>query len=282
MRKILVTVAVLALAACAREKPVPGPAAVAVPEGVFVMGSDDDEREAAYRMDEAAYGHGVTREQGWYNREIFRREVETGAYNITLRPITNAEYARFVAATGHRAPDVDKETWKSYGLIHPWKLTRRHAWADGKPPPDRGDHPVVLVSHADAEAYAAWLSEDTGHRWRLPSEAEWEKAARGANGRRFPWGDAFDAERLNSYDKGPYDTTRTGELLAGVSPFGMLDAAGQVYEWTSSPAGPGSFIVKGGSWDDKGCGVCRPAARHSRPADLRHIVIGIRLIRLNQ
>ncbi len=282
MRKIFLTVAMLVLAACATEKPVPPPATVAVPQGTFVMGSDNDEREAAYRMDEAAYGHSVTRGKGWYNREIFRREVETGAYNITLRPITNAEYARFVAATGHRAPDVDEETWKSYGLIHPWKLTRRHAWVDARPPPDRGDHPVVLVSHADAEAFAAWLSEDTGHRWRLPSEAEWEKAARGASGRRFPWGDAFDAGRLNSYDKGPYDTMRAGELLAGVSPFGMLDAAGQVYEWTSSPAGPGSFIVNGGSWDDKGCGVCRPAARHSRPADLRHILIGIRLIRLNQ
>ncbi len=281
MRKTLLILTVLALAACAKEKPVPLPATVVVPQGVFIMGSNDDEREAAYRMDEAAYGHSATREKGWYNREFFRREVETGAYNITLRPITNRQYARFVAATGHRAPDMDEATWKSYGLNHPYKRTRKHAWRDGKPPPDRGDHPVVLVSHADAQAYAAWLSGDTGQKWRLPSEAEWEKAARGADGRRFPWGDAFDAARLNSHDKGPYDTMRAGELLAGVSPFGMLDAAGQVYEWTSSPAGPGQFIVKGGSWDDKGCGVCRPAARHSRPAELRHILIGIRLIRLD-
>ena len=282
MRSFFLLLAALVLAACAREKPIPLPAAVAVPQGVFIMGSDDDEREAAYRMDEVAYGRSVTREQGWYNREIIRREVATGAYNITLRPITNTQYARFVAATGHRAPDVDEATWKSYGLVHPWKLTRRHAWIDGKPPPDRGDHPVVLVSHSDAVAFAAWLSEDTGHLWRLPTEAEWEKAARGANGRRFPWGDAFDTARLNSHDTGPYDTMRAGELLAGVSPFGMLDAAGQVYEWTSSPAGPGSFIVKGGSWDDKGCGVCRPAARHARPAELRHILIGIRLVRLDK
>ncbi len=156
MRTFLLIVTALALVACAKEKPIPLPAAVAVPEGVFIMGSDDDEREAAYRMDEAAYGHSLTRERGWYNRELFRREVETGAYNITLRPITNTEYARFVAATGHRAPDVDEATWKSYGLNHSYKRTRKHAWADGKPPPDRGDHPVVLVSHSDAEAFAAW------------------------------------------------------------------------------------------------------------------------------
>ena len=58
----------------------------------------------------------------------------------------------------------------------------------------------------------------------------------------------------------------------------MLDAAGQVFEWTATPARRGRFIVKGGSWDDKGCGVCRPAARHSRPEDIRHILIGFRLV----
>ena len=74
-----------------------------------------------------------------------------------------------------------------------------------------------------------------------------------------------------------------GHLLAEAElpgvPDGLLDAAGQVYEWTTTPAGAGRFIVKGGSWDDKGCGVCRPAARHARPTELRHIIIGFRLVR---
>jgi formylglycine-generating enzyme required for sulfatase activity len=138
---------------------------------------------------------------------------------------------------------------------------------------------VVLVSQEDARAYAAWLSDETGERWRLPTETEWEKAARGTDGRRFPWGDSFDPSRLNSHDEGPFDTVAVGSNPAGASPFGLLDAAGQVFEWTATPVGPGRFIVKGGSWDDKGCGVCRPAARHARPAGLKHILIGFRLVR---
>ena len=143
----------------------------------------------------------------------------------------------------------------------------------------REDHPVVLVSHSDAIAYATWLSRETGQLWRLPSEAEWEKAVRGTDGRRFPWGDAFDPARLNSHDEGPFDTVPVGRIRAGASPYGLLDGAGQVFEWTATPAGPGRHIVKGGSWDDKGCGVCRPAARHGRPDNIKHILIGFRLVR---
>ncbi len=137
---------------------------------------------------------------------------------------------------------------------------------------------MVLVSHRDALAYAVWLGRETGRRWRLPTELEWEKAARGSDGRRFPWGDEFDADRLNSHDAGPFATTPVGKYPAGASPFGLLDAAGQVFEWTATKAGGVRHIVKGGSWDDKGCGVCRPAARHGRPATIKHILIGFRLV----
>jgi len=260
-------------------EPVTVPEVISIPAGAFIMGSDRAEREAAYRLDEAAYGHSVTREQRWYENEGPRREVETGAYAIAKTPITNREYAAFVAATEHRAPDVDADTWASYGLIHPYRRTRRHAWLGGEPPAGREDHPVVLVSRSDAEAYAAWLSRATGERWRLPSEAQWEKAARGTDGRRFPWGDRFRPELLNSADAGPFDTLPVGTFPRGASPFGMLDAAGQVFEWTAIEAGSGRAIVKGGSWDDKGCGVCRPAARHGRPVALKHILIGFRLVR---
>ncbi len=253
------------------------PELVVIPAGSFIAGSNAAEREAGYRLDEAAYGHGVTRQQRWYAGERPRGPVETDAYAIAKTPITNAQYAAFVAATGHRAPDVDAETWKGYRLIHPYERTRRHAWIGGRPPPGHEDHPVVLVSHADATAYAAWLGKVTGRAWRLPTELEWEKAARGADGRRFPWGDDFDPTRLNSHDLGPFTTTPVGAFPTGASPYGVLDAAGQVYEWTSTPANSGRYIVKGGSWDDKGCGVCRAAARHSRPAALKHILIGFRL-----
>ena len=268
------------LPACAGEAAGPPlPELIEIPAGSFIAGSDRAEREAAYQLDEAAYGHARTRKGGWYESEPARGPLETGAYGITRTLITNAQYAAFVAATGHLVPDVDPQTWRGYGLIHPYERTLRHAWRDAKPPHGREDHPVVLVSHADAEAYAAWLGEVTGRPWRLPSEAEWEKAARGSDGRRFPWGDAWDPWRLNSHDLGPFDTLPVGSFPAGASPFGLLDAAGQVFEWTASPTGKGRFIVKGGSWDDSGCGVCRPAARHGRPAPLKHILIGFRLMR---
>lgn len=254
------------------------PDTVTVPAGPYVAGSDAAEREAAYRLDERAYGHSATRDGKWYEGEAPRSVRTLPTFRIMVAPVTNAQYGAFVRETGHGFPTVDAATWKSYGLIHPFERTERFAWTSRRPPPGRERHPVVLVSHADALAYAAWLSRKTGQAWRLPTDAEWEKAARGADGRRFPWGDAFDPARLNSHDAGPFDTMPVGSFPRGASPFGVLDAAGQVFEWTATTAGPERFLVKGGSWDDRGCGVCRPAARHARPSSLRHILIGFRLV----
>ncbi|MDP6588243.1 MAG: SUMF1/EgtB/PvdO family nonheme iron enzyme [Alphaproteobacteria bacterium] len=258
------------------------PQTVTIAGGPFIAGSNAAEREAAYVLDELAYGHGRTRQFGWYDRERQRATYSLPAFAITRTPITNAQYAQFAAETGHPAPNVDEITWASYRLIHPFSRVRRHVWRDGRPPQGRMAHPVVLVAHADAEAYAAWLSAKTGQSWRLPSELEWEKAARGVRGKRFPWGDRFDPGRLNSHDSGPFDTLPVGRFPGGASPFGVLDAAGQVFEWTLSPGNPGRFLVKGGSWDDKGCGVCRPAARHARPQAIKHILIGFRLVLLTE
>lgn len=258
------------------------PAVVHVPAGSFLRSSDGNEREFAYRIDAAAYGHSVTREQRWYEQESSRQVARTAAFAISRTPITNAQYESFVAATGHRMPAVDAATWQSFGLQHPYAATRRFAWRHGRAAAKRRQHPVVLVSRSDAEAYARWLSAVTGKVWRLPTELEWEKAVRGVDGHRFPWGDAFDPLRLNSADSGPFDTVAVGAYPQGASPYGLLDGAGQVYEWTATPAGPGQAMVKGGSWDDRGCGVCRPAARHGRPTDLKHILIGFRLVREEQ
>ncbi len=255
------------------------PELVAVPSGPYISGSDADEREAAYRLDEKAYGHSLTREQGWYSREAPRRTRSLPAYRITRNLISNRQYAKFINDSGYPAPDVDLKTWRGYGLIHPFQRTRRFAWRENRPPEGRARHPVVLVKHADAMADARWLSERTGAIWRLPTEAQWEKAARGRDGRRFPWGDAWRPELLNSNDTGAFDTVPVGTFPRGASPFGAMDMAGQVYEWTRTESGQGRFIVKGGSWDDKGCGVCRSAARHSRPGELKHILIGFRLVR---
>lgn len=285
-RRAGVVLALLALgmpagpsAARAAAAEIPVPDVVRVESGAFVYGSDRAEREAAYRLDEAGYGHSYTRKHEWYENEPDRGEATLSAFEITRTPITNAQYAAFLADTGHRAPDVDAETWQGYRLIHPYERTRKFAWAGGRLPPGREAHPVVMVSIEDARAYAQWLSAKTARRWRLPTEREWEKAARGTDGRRFPWGDGFDPAQLNSHDAGPFDTLPVGRFPGAASPFGLLDAAGQVFEWTSTESRPGRYIVKGGSWDDKGCGVCRPAARHSRPQAIKHILVGIRLVR---
>ena len=255
------------------------PEVITIPAGEFITGSDQAEREVGYKLDEKAYGHSVTRKQRWYDFEDKRRSVSLPAFQISKTLITNAQYRAFTKATGHRIPRVKPRVWASYKLIHPYERALRHAWSKGTFPKGRAAHPVVMVSHDDVQAYAAWLSKETGKTWRLPTEKEWEKAARGTDGRIFPWGNTYNPELLNSHDKGPFDTVDVGTYPKGASPFGLLDAAGQVFEWTSTPSGKGRYRVKGGSWDNSGCGVCRPAARHGRPEFIKHILVGFRLVR---
>jgi len=113
------------------------PETVTIPAGAFIAGSDRREREYAYKLDEAAYGHSRTREWKWYESEFPRQKKKLPAFQIARSLITNRHYAAFVRATGHWHPEVDRKTWKSYGLIHPYPRTRRHARGptrDGFPP----------------------------------------------------------------------------------------------------------------------------------------------------
>ncbi len=250
---------------------------VEIPEGSFLMGSTPSQIEAAYRISAAGYGHEGVREAGWFDHESPQQGIYLPSFRIQKTPVTQAEYAGFVHATQHAAPFVDAKTWRSYGLAHPYHHVLPYLWGGDQPPADKGNHPVVVVSYADARAYAVWLSQHSARNYHLPSHAQWEKAMRGSDGRQYPWGDAYDARRLNNSDRGPFATTAVGAYPNGASPYGVLDGAGQVFEWTASQAGVGMQVVKGGSWDDHG-GVCRPAAFHSRPVDLKHILIGFRLV----
>ena len=141
-------------------------------------------------------------------------EVDLDAYQIAKYPVTNAQYQRFVLAIGH--PPAE-------------------SWPNGEPEPRKRNHPVVGVSWHDANQYCVWLTQVQGRRFRLPSEAEWEKAARGTkDAREYPWGDEAPTEYLGNYALNIGDTTPVGLYPDGASPYGCLDMAGNVWEWTSS------------------------------------------------
>ncbi|WP_339862051.1 formylglycine-generating enzyme family protein [Thalassospira alkalitolerans] len=266
----------LQYSAMAQTENVPIPDVAEVPGGWFFQGSDSVERQYAYQIDEHVYGHDISRRNRWYDVEIDKWHIYLPTYFIMTTPVTNDQYAAFIRDTGYASPDITSEDWESLGLIYGYDATRPFAWKGDTPPRGKGNHPVVLVSWRDAQAYAQWLREKTGMRWRLPPEHYWEKAVRGPDGTFYPWGNIYDPNQLNSADRGPFETMPVGQFNAG--PYGLYDGAGQVFEWTSSSSQPGYRIVKGGSWDDRGCGVCRPAARHGRAEHTQHILIGFRLM----
>jgi formylglycine-generating enzyme required for sulfatase activity len=180
-----------------------------------------------------------------YDDEQPQHRVNLAAYSIARFPVTVAEYACFVETTHHRQPGD---------------------WANQI---QKIDHPVVYVSWDDAVAYAAWLARQTGQFWRLPTEAEWEKAARWDQrtgvARLYPWDDSFDQSRANTRESGRGGTTAVGSYHAGASPYGAEEIAGNVWEWTHSLFKPYPYtqndgreienstedrVLRGGSWYD--------------------------------
>ncbi len=144
-------------------------------------------------------------------RETPAHEVSLATFAVGRTPITNRQYGEFVARVpDQRAPD---------------------GWRNRRPPADRLEHPVADVSWHEAVAYCAWLSQVTGRHYRLPTEAEWERAARGAAGLRYPWGEAW-VEGLCTVAAA--DTTPVDAHPGGSSPEGCLDLLGNVQEWTST------------------------------------------------
>ncbi len=184
------------------------------------------------------------------------KQVSVPAFYIDILPVTNSQYKRFVDQTNHRRPSH---------------------WKGGEIPEGLEDHPVVDVSYEDAQKYAQWAEK------RLPTGREWEKAARGTGGLSWPWGDEFDSELCNTSEAGIGNTTPVGAHPQGASPYGCLDMAGNVLEWTCNEASQPDdkmkfYAVRGGSWaDTKEQTTC--FSRSRMRADRRSSRCGFRCVR---
>ena len=187
-------------------------------------------------------------------------------YRIARVPVTNAQYARFVKAANYQTP--------------------QH-WTNGKIPDGKAEHPVVCVSWNDAIAFCEWAGV------QLPSEAEWEKAARGTDGHIWPWGNQPPDKTRCNFNRNVGDTTPVGDYPAGASPYGVLDMAGNAWEWcrtkwrvnyegyVKSVSGDltsdGLRVLRGGSWHGASTGV-RAALRNGDEPDYRNNYVGFRLV----
>lgn len=176
------------------------------------------ERHARHRTDGKLM---VYVEEGFFLTGEDSESMWLPGFWIDVFPITNAEYARFAAATGHPLP--------------------RH-WPGGRCPDEVFDHPVVWVTWRDAAAYAVWADKS------LPTSQQWEKAARGPKGSIYPWGDGRTYAKSNVRESGVGITTPVNRYHSGVSPYGVYDLCGNVWEWLSTETTPGRRELKGSAF----------------------------------
>ena len=229
---------------------------ILISEGPFMMGSSGEDIEWVVRT-----FHSASRE--WYQDETPMQEIYLGSYYIDRLEVTNSKYTEYMQATSKSAPKY-------------WDNPRFN-----KP-----DQPVVGVNFQEAVEYCLWAGK------RLPSEAEWEKAARGEDSRKFPWGNEPDPTRANVLglkDKYRY-TSSTGNYLKGKSPYGVMDMAGNVWEWTSAwyqpyqnskhtneMFGQTLKVVRGGSWNSN-MDLARTAIRGKVLPKQQQSYIGFRCV----
>lgn len=189
------------------------PVMVDVPGGTSTIGLDVMQVTGVVQ----AWRHVGVRHD-WIAKECPRHDVSIGAFRLMRYPVTNLEYRGFLRATG--LPELPS------------------SWPFGVYPSHAANHPVWTVTASAADAYARWLGARTGRSFRLPTEAEWEYAASGGDGRAYPWGPSFDAERANTVERGPLTTTPVGAYPTGRSPFGLDDMAGNVEEYVADDYAP--------------------------------------------
>ena len=184
------------------------------------------------------------------------RQLWMPAYYLDVYPTTNADFGRFVASTGHRPPSH---------------------WPGGVCPDALLDHPVVFVTWHDADAYALWADK------ALPSQHEWEKAARGVRGAIYPWGDRVVAAAgvCNVRESGLGTTTPVRRYHNGVSPYGAYDMCGNVWEWCGERTEADRCVLKGGAFTGT-LADAAPTTVHHAPADGSARDVGFRCVKAAQ
>jgi formylglycine-generating enzyme required for sulfatase activity len=191
-------------------------------------------------------------------------------YEIDIYPVTNGQYKGFIEANGYDTEEywsVEGVKWRDENKV---KLPKY--WDNVKF--NHPEQPVVGISYYEAEAFANWSGK------RLPTEKEWEKAARGTDGRVYPWGNEFDKEKCNSEESGIGKTTRVTVYPDGKSPYNCHDMAGNVWEWCSDLYSKDGTrrVIRGGSWADD-ARSCRASCRDAGPPSSRWRRSGVRLAR---
>ncbi|PAZ12269.1 DNA-binding protein [Streptomyces sp. SA15] len=219
--------------------------------------AEQDERaEELLRRDPRSVRHPVdgkimvTVDEGIYLSGAEGIPTWVGTFRIDIFPTTNADYERFVRATGQRPP--------------------QH-WPGGRCPDGLFDHPVVWVTWHDATAYARWCGK------ALPTAQQWEKAARGSKGRVYPWGDEPTAAKCNVSEAGIGATTPVARYQSGVSPYGVYDLCGNTWEWCSTEEGPGRYALKGSAFTSP-FERAAPSLRNAASATMRDNDTGFRCV----
>lgn len=272
-----------------------------VSAGEFIAGSDRQERDYAYRISAEV---SVGKDQGagknaaeqakkmaeleqklskkrWFESEQNRRVQTLPDFCISRNLVTNQDYQEFVVSTGHPSPDISEADYQKQGfLVHPYTEVEPYRWKQQTYPAGEENHPVVLVSYEEAIAYLEWKGAKDNRTYRLPTALEWEKAARGEDGRYFPWGDDWQENATNAANSGLLHTSPIASFPLSRSVYGVEDMAGNVFEFTSTLQQKNFqtvSVMKGCSWDDL-VGFCRSAYQHTRPIESRHILFGFRVV----
>jgi formylglycine-generating enzyme required for sulfatase activity len=224
----------------------------------------------------------------FHAREFPPRQMESGEFQIAQTPVTVIQFAAFVDSNADR----EERWWSAEGWA--WVNGKADGWGrKDRLVPDGWDlqlkhetHPVTGVTLFEAQAYCAWLSVAKNKKVRLPTEVEWEYAARGDDGRPFPWGEEFDARLANTAESDLFATMEAASMPADSSPFGVMDMCGNVQQWTSSayapmkeervPPGP-LFVARGGSFNDTAFGA-RASYRRGYPPGFFYPFLGFRVV----